>query len=534
MKFRYKVLFVNLIILSIVLGFTGYLLVYRNYRQALTMELRNATTENNMVKASVEYELLDLLNSSDNSMNKKVNTSEMGRVIKRVDSSMLLSGSILYVKYGDDYVFSGDDLEQSIPAALLEGGGKDAGSNDISSTGKKYIYHDDDTGHFLYISSPGYMQNASITIITKKDISNVYDQLSANLRFLKIISLVVLFISAITIYLISRFMTRPLEKLNSITTRISGGDYSVRADINSNDEVGTLAENFNQMAGSVEENVEELKNMIHRREQFVADFTHEMKTPMTTIIGYADSVRHLDMTEEERNMSLEYIYTEGKRLETMSQKLFDLLYLKDSTVFMEEQDTAELGAETILHMRPIMERDSISIVSDFEDGEIYGDGELIKTVFINLLDNARKATKAKLQMDSKETREIYFGGYMVDSETDLAKDQDENKKNSDKSSDKSLDKSSNKSLSPNSCKRYEYVVRDNGIGISEEDQKKIFDEFFMGDKSRTRKEGGAGLGMSLVAIILEKHGAEVRIESELGKGTAIYTTWPLYEDDEDI
>ena len=104
------------------------------------------------------------------------------------------------------------------------------------------------------------MQNNSIIIITKKDISNVYDQLGANLRFLRIISIVVLFISAITIYLISRFMTRPLEELNSITTRISGGDYSVRADINSNDEVGTLAENFNQMAGSVEENVEELKN----------------------------------------------------------------------------------------------------------------------------------------------------------------------------------------------------------------------------------------------------------------------------------
>lgn len=517
MKFRYKVLFVNLIILSIVLGFTGYLLVYRNYRQALTMELRNATTENNMVKASVEYELLDLLNSSDTSMNrKKVDTSDMGRVIKRVDSSMLLSGSTLYVKYGDEYVFSGDDLEQTIPAALLAGGGTDTGSSDISSTGKKYIYHDDDTGHFLYISSPGYMQNNSIIIITKKDISNVYDQLGANLRFLRIISIVVLFISAITIYLISRFMTRPLEELNSITTRISGGDYSVRADINSNDEVGTLAENFNQMAGSVEENVEELKNMIHRREQFVADFTHEMKTPMTTIIGYADSVRHLDMTEEERNMSLEYIYTEGKRLETMSQKLFDLLYLKDSTVFMEEQDTAELGNETILHMKPIMERDGMSIVSDFEDGEIYGDGELIKTVFINLLDNARKATKTKLQMDEKgaqEIREIYFGGYMVEPNDDQAKDQDKDS---------------------NAGKKYEFVVRDNGIGISEEDQKKIFDEFFMVDKSRTRKEGGAGLGMSLVAIILEKHGAEVRIESELGKGTSIYTTWPLYEDDEDI
>ncbi|MBQ2053961.1 MAG: HAMP domain-containing protein [Eubacterium sp.] len=353
MKFRYKVLFVNLIILSVVLGFTGYLLVYRNYTQSLEVELRNATSENNMVKASVEYELLDLLNSSEG---KNAFARDMGRVIKRVDSSMLLSGSTLYVKYADEYVFSGDNMENLVPDELFsdESSAAGAGASGPLSTGKKYIYHNGADGHYLYVSSPGFLNDSSLTIITKKNLSNVYDQLAANLRFLKIISIIVLFISAVIIYLVSRLMTRPLENLNSITTRISGGDYSVRADIKSDDEVGKLAENFNLMAGSVEENVEELKSMIHRREQFVADFTHEMKTPMTTIIGYADSVRHLDMTDEERDMSLEYIYTEGKRLETMSQKLFDLLYLKNSTVFMEEQDVQELGEETILHMKPIL------------------------------------------------------------------------------------------------------------------------------------------------------------------------------------
>ncbi len=511
MKFRYKVLFVNLIILSVVLGFTGYLLVYRNYTQSLEVELRNATSENNMVKASVEYELLDLLNSSEG---KNAFARDMGRVIKRVDSSMLLSGSTLYVKYADEYVFSGDNMENLVPDDLFsdESSAAGTGASGPLSTGKKYIYHNGVDGHYLYVSSPGFLNDSSLTIITKKDLSNVYDQLAANLRFLKIISIIVLFISAVIIYLVSRLMTRPLENLNSITTRISGGDYSVRADIKSDDEVGKLAENFNLMAGSVEENVEELKSMIHRREQFVADFTHEMKTPMTTIIGYADSVRHLDMTDEERDMSLEYIYTEGKRLETMSQKLFDLLYLKNSTVFMEEQDVQELGEETILHMKPILERNDISITSEFEEGEIYGDAELIKTVFINLLDNARKASK------DKEHGEIFFGGRMIEGDSE----ENASYKHSDKASEKNIEK------------RYEFVVRDNGIGISEEDQKKIFDEFFMVDKSRTRKEGGAGLGMSLVAIILEKHGATIRIESELGKGTSIYTSWPIFDEDEEL
>ena len=99
MKFRYKVLFVNLIILSIILGCTGYLFVYRNYKQALESELRNAASENNMVKASLEYELLEILNSPDYSLKKDVN-----RIAKRVDTGMLLSGSTLYIKIEDEVV----------------------------------------------------------------------------------------------------------------------------------------------------------------------------------------------------------------------------------------------------------------------------------------------------------------------------------------------------------------------------------------------------------------------------------------------
>ena len=489
MKFRYKVILVNLIILSIMLGFTGYLLVYRNFRQALTMELRNASSENNMVKASVEFELLDLLNSSSKKFEQ-----DMGRVVKRVDSGMLLSGSTLYVMYGEEFVFSGDDKEDEIPAELIENA-LEAGDNSIlgsdKNVGKKYMYHDTEDGHYLYISSPGYIQDSTLTIITKKDLKGVYDQLGENLKFLKIISVIVLCVSAIAIYIISLFMTRPLEKLSKVTSKISGGDYSVRADIKTDDEVGELAESFNTMAGSVEENVEELKTMVHRREQFVADFTHEMKTPMTAIIGYADSVRHLDMTDEERDMSLNYIYTEGKRLEMMSQKLFDLLYLKDSTVFMEEVDTVELGNETILHMKPMLDKKNITVKTDFEEAEINGDAELIKTVFINLLDNSRKA--------SDDGSEIEFTGHIIEKDGE---------------------------------KLYEYIVKDNGIGMSEEDQKRVFDEFYMADKSRTRKEGGAGLGMSLVAIILEKHDAKIRIESEPGKGTTIYTTWKIVQIEE--
>lgn len=478
MKFRYKVLFVNLIILSVILGFTGYLFVYRNYKQALDVELRNAASENNMVKASIEYELLSVLNSETYKI-----SDDVSRIAKRVDSGMLLSGSTLYIKLEDNIVYSGAEDEETIPGEI---------TTDQTTDSKRYIYQDNGKQYYVYVSSPAYINNANLYIITRKDITNVYSQLNDNLQFLKIISIIVLLVSALIMYLISVLLTRPLEKLNMITTKISGGDYTVRADIDTNDEVGELAGNFNTMAGSVEDHVEELKDMVKRRDQFVADFTHEMKTPMTTIIGYADSVRHLDLSEEERDMSLEYIYSEGIRLETMSQKLFDLIYLKDNDIFMEEMDAAELGEQIELLMNPIMKRKNISLKTDFEEGTVYGDGELIKTVFINLLDNARKA--------SDEGSVVSFTGKVKEIDGE---------------------------------KQYEYMVEDTGIGMNEETRKRIFDEFYMADKSRTRKEGGAGLGMSLVSIILDKHNADIEIESEEGKGTRIYTRWRMESEDEE-
>lgn len=105
---------------------------------------------------------------------------------------------------------------------------------------------------------------------------------------------------------------------------IIDGSYETRITVKSQDEVGLLAENFNRMAEAVSEKIGELQGMIRKRDQFVADFTHEIKTPMTSIIGYADTMRSMELPREEQLLALSYIFSEGKRLERMSGKLFDL------------------------------------------------------------------------------------------------------------------------------------------------------------------------------------------------------------------
>ena len=146
-----------------------------------------------------------------------------------------------------------------------------------------------------------------------------------------------------------------------------------------------------------------------------------------------------------------------------------------------------MGMAVIDTVLPGIQKCNIELKYNFENATILGDSSLLKTAFINLLDNARKA--------SSEGSVIEFTGKV-------------------------------------NGEMYEYVVKDHGIGIAKEDIDKICDEFYMVDKSRSRSEGGAGLGMSLVAAILKEHDSALSIESELGKGTIISMTIQTCENDE--
>lgn len=224
-----------------------------------------------------------------------------------------------------------------------------------------------------------------------------------------------------------------------------------------------------------------LEDMVSRREQFVADFIHEVKTPMTAIIGYADTMRSMKLTEEEEFDALNYIFFEGKRLEKMSGKLFELIYLGKHEIHRESCHTSDLSEELWQIVTPMLEWDGIEFQADCAPAMVKIDRELMITVFVNLIDNARKA--------SKQGDVIEFQGEVRQ-------------------------------------EGYKWSIRDHGIGMSKEDREHICDEFYMADKSRSRAAGGAGLGMSLVALIVKRHGAELSVESTQGIGTQIEICLP--------
>lgn len=472
MKFRYKVLLTNLILLSLSLWLVGYFMIRKNFELAQTTQLRNAIVENNLFQSSVEYELLQIINSGGSRISEK-----LAEIAERVMGGMFAESSSLYVRYADAYVYSSDGKEESISEALFE---------ELDIGGKNYMICREKGKYFIYVTSYSNVDKQQLCIISKQEASDVYNMLEEQIQYFRMLTLGIVLSASVLMYLISMLLTRPLETLNQVTGEITAGNYEIHLRAAGKDEVGQLAENVNIMAAAIRERVEELNDMVHRREQFVADFTHEIKTPMTTVIGYADMLRSMELSREELLMASSYIFSEGKRLEAMSGKLFELIYLNRHEIEKTPVHTDDLQRELLRIAVPILERKQIELKADVEPAVLMGDKELLITVCMNLIDNARKASEEGSVIE-------LIGRSCKDGE-----------------------------ILENDCKPvYSLRVTDYGIGMSKEDAAHICDEFYMVDKSRSRKEGGAGLGLSLTALIIKRHQAVLKVESVQGEGTTM-------------
>ena len=153
-------------------------------------------------------------------------------------------------------------------------------------------------------------------------------------------------------YTMALVLTRSLSRLSKGAREIAQGNFSYRSGIRSGDEIGRLSEDFDRMAGQVEQNILDLKESVERQERFVSSFTHELKTPMTAVLGYADLLRSQDLTEEERRDAANYIFSEGKRLERLSLKLLDIYVADQGEVVLSEQNPGRIVRDMAEHLEP--------------------------------------------------------------------------------------------------------------------------------------------------------------------------------------
>lgn len=226
----------------------------------------------------------------------------------------------------------------------------------------------------------------------------------------------------------------------------------------------------------LEQSISNLEDVANRREEFIASFAHELKTPLTAIIGYADMLRSKEMTPKTRFTAAGYIFSEGKRLEALSLKLMDIIVAGKQGFDLKQFEIGYFIRSIAAVTVPSLSADGITLDMRWEPGEIKVEPDLFKTLMINLVDNARKASK------KNDTIEL-FG---------------KSEKNG-----------------------YALYVRDHGRGMKKEELSKITEPFYMIDKSRSRAQNGAGLGLALCQRIAELHDTELEYESEPGKGTTV-------------
>ena len=276
---------------------------------------------------------------------------------------------------------------------------------------------------------------------------------------------------AIFVYFISKRITKPLSELTSAAKSIAGGDFKRRVKLDTENEFSELGDTFNNMADSIEQ----LENM---RSSFIANVSHDLRTPMTTIIGFVEGIMDGTIPEEKRQWYLSIVLDESRRLSRIVTDLLDLSKLEQGSFNIEprEFDINELMRLSIIKFEKRITEKNISLTVGFESENlrVNADKDAIQRVITNLFDNAIKFTPE--------------GGF-IDVNTGVKEG------------------------------RAFVSIQNSGMGIEKKDLMHIFDRFYKSDKSRSLDKNGAGLGLYIVKSIIQAHGEKVWAESEPGEFT---------------
>lgn len=485
MKFSIKLVLSTMIVLALALGFSGFYFVNYVFETSLDREVGQALDESSILSFAFETAALNVpLKYSvlpDSVVEEIASKLEMGgqsggRLLRIADEGK----NILYTSGG----FTADE-------GLLP-------QTDQHTKSYRVIREQD--SYYVHTCVSINALNRILYLETMKDVTGVFTERAMGFSLYRKVTVVILLTATVIMLLIASFLTKPIRLLTRATREMAAGDYTYRARQTSRDELGQLTGDFNRMANALEDNICKLEEEIEAREEFMGAFAHELKTPLTAIIGYADMLRSHKLDEEKSIMSANYIYTEGKRLEAMSFRLLDIIVAKQVEADLRESPVGELFA----YLREMFaEKKEADIRFTHEEAAVRMEANLIKTVLVNLIDNACKASETSVVSEDGST---------------IAADQDSavfDKADAGESGKAGVIEVTGRTVDGG----YRIAVRDYGIGIPEAEQTKIVKAFYMVDKSRARSKNGAGLGLALCAEILKIHHSELRIESREGEGS---------------
>lgn len=318
----------------------------------------------------------------------------------------------------------------------------------------------------VYTNIDGEVTPAAVAISSIKS-SPITSFLKEAMEIFFVAAILVIIVCFFFVGLFSYSMVRPIRQMSEAVKAFGSGDFSVRVSVNSEDEIGQLATSFNEMANS-------LSSSEGMRRSFVANVSHELKTPMTTIAGFIDGILDGTIPEKDRDKYLSIVSVEVKRLSRLVKSMLDLSRIDSGEMRINPKlfDITNIVFTTLLTFEKPIEDKKIEIrgLENAANQEVYGDQDLLHQVVYNLIENAVKFTNIE--------------GHITIAITD-------------------------------SIDRTVVSIENSGAGIEAEELPMIFDRFYKTDKSRSKDKNGMGLGLYIVKTIIQLHGGEITVSSRV-------------------
>lgn len=336
-----------------------------------------------------------------------------------------------------------------------------------------------DGARLFLISAP--VDFGEYTMIYAKDLSYLDDDFKSISLVFVLTSLGASGLLAILLFFVLRKLSGPLERLSAATEALANGNFESRADESGKDEFAQLAAGFNRMADHIGEQMNMLEENAELKQRMLDNLAHEMRTPLTSIRGYAEYLLNANISEDEKIEAIEFIINESERLKLIGERLLDDAFIRENGIDARNKNLGELVADVAKKLSIIADSRGVELRVTAQNVHCVCDPLLVGMLVSNLVTNAIKACKNGGQV---ELACEYNDDFAVIS------------------------------------------VRDNGVGMTEEHLKRITEPFYRTDKSRSRADGGTGLGLALCERIAQAHGAILEFESTLGEGTSARVKFP--------
>ncbi len=459
MKLWQKVYLFTMILFVVLLNVGMYVVFELTYQKDIGVEQKQAEAEYNMLTDMVVRSLNSLYNQGD------VTDGKLRRVMEK------------YENYYDDTLcltlWKGENCVYPENADNLRDWNDVSGRNEIIITGndlKKItvqgkIYEGEETLYLRY--------EKELT-----ELNEVWDKLQTNYL---VISLSFSFVLAISLFIILRRTMKPITQLTKVVDDMAEGNWESKAPEAGKDEVATLGRHFNRMADKIQDNIQQIRQEADAKQEFVDNFAHELKSPLTSIYGFAEYVQKANIPEDEKIQCMSYIMDESKRLLQLSYTLLDMAKIRNEAIHIEEVKLCDVEEQIRKRMETLCAERGVTLVCNRSADTMFANEVLLFSLLCNLIQNAVYACKSG---------DIVTWG--VEEE----------------------------------AANIRIYVEDNGCGMTKEQVKRVKEPFYRVDKARSREAGRTGLGLAICSQIVEYHNARMDIQSEPDKGTIITVLFP--------